>query len=192
MRIVTLPGSLRKGSYNRRLLGLAIAELEKLGAEIEAVDLCDHPLPLYDGDLEDDKGVPDEAWTLKSKIAASHGIVIACPEYNAGVPGVFKNVIDWTSRGGSNPWAGKVVGLMGASAGLWGTTRMMPHLRDIMTMLGCLIIPQQISVPQAAKVWNEAGEMTDEKLPGRVERFIGAFVATVQNHAREELSGSGD
>ncbi len=180
LRILTIPGSLRKGSYNRKLLKLAEIYLEQASVEIDRLDLRDFPLPLYDGDIESEQGLPQNAWTIKARIAAAQGILIASPEYNYGVPGTFKNMIDWTSRGGSNPWNGKVVGMMGASNGPIATWRMMPQLRATLSGLQALVIPQQVNVRDAPKVWNEQGELVDEKLPGIVEKFVKAFLQTVE------------
>jgi chromate reductase, NAD(P)H dehydrogenase (quinone) len=179
MRIATLTGSLRAGSYNRKLQALAEAELKKLNIEIDHLDLREFPLPLYDGDVEVDKGLPPEAWMLKARLAAAHGVLIASPEYNAGIPGTLKNMIDWTSRGDNQPWLGKVVGLMGATPGLWGTQRMMPQLRQVLTLLNSIVIPQQINVREAKKVWDDDGNLLDEKLPGHVEKFVQEFVRVV-------------
>lgn len=180
LRIATLAGSLRHGSYNRQLLALAEGCLERAGAEVDHLDLRALPLPLYDADTEAEKGLPPETWTLKARLAACQGVLIACPEYNASIPGAFKNALDWSSRGGSNPWAGKVVGLMGATTGLWGTQRMMPHLRQVLVALGAHVIPQQVNVREAAKVWDEGGVLLDAKLPERVERFASEFVSVVE------------
>jgi chromate reductase, NAD(P)H dehydrogenase (quinone) len=180
LRILTIPGSLRKESYNRKLLKLAETYLEQAGVEIDRLDLKDYPLPPYDGDVEADQGLPQNAWTIKARIAACHGIIIASPEYNYGIPGTLKNVIDWTSRGGSNAWLGKIVGMMGASNGPVGTWRMMPLLRASLSGLQSLVIPQQVNVREAAKVWNQQGELIDEKLPEIVEKFVKAFLNTTE------------
>ncbi|HEY3294061.1 MAG TPA: NAD(P)H-dependent oxidoreductase [bacterium] len=180
LRILTVPGSLRKASYNRKLLKLAESYLEKAGVELDRLDLCEYPLPPYDGDIEEGPGLPQHAWTIKARIAAAHGVIIACPEYNYSIPGTFKNVIDWTSRGGSNPWNGKVVGLMGASNGPFGTWRMMPQLRASLSGLQAFVIPQQVNVREAAKVWNEQGELVDEKLGPLVEKFVAAYMQTLE------------
>lgn len=176
MRIATLCGSLRRESYNRKLLVLAEKALAEQNVEIDRLDLKDFPLPLYDGDVESEKGLPAEAWTLKARIAAAQGIVIASPEYNASVPGMLKNMIDWTSRGGSNPWQSKVVGLMGATTGMWGTQRMMPHLRQSLNLLGAHVIPQQVNVREAGKVWDAEGNLLDDKLPPIVDKFVQEFI----------------
>jgi NAD(P)H-dependent FMN reductase len=181
LRIIALPGSLRKGSYNRMLLELAVVYLEQFQAELDQIDLRDFPLPPYDGDIEDATGLPQEAWTLKARIAASHGVLIAAPEYNGGVSGMFKNVIDWTSRGGSNPWEGKVVGLMGATIGPWGTWRGQPHLRQTFTILNAIVLPQTMNVPRVEQVWTKEGELLDQKLGGRVEKFVKIFLTLTDN-----------
>jgi chromate reductase, NAD(P)H dehydrogenase (quinone) len=188
MRIATLAGSLRTGSYNRKLLALAEEALQKTQVEIDHLDLRDFPLPLYDGDIEEQSGLPQNAWTLKARLAAAHGVIIASPEYNVSIPGALKNAIDWTSRGGSNPWAGKVIGLMGASNGPWGTQRMMPHLRASFQILNAHVIPQQINVREAPKVWDESGMLLDDKLPAHVEKFITEFLRVVHLLKSGEIS----
>ena len=179
LQIATLPGALRAGSYNRKLLKLADAALEAAGVALDRLDLRDFPLPLYDGDLETAQGLPAAAAALKARLAAVQGVIIASPEYNGGVPGTLKNAIDWTSRGGRQPWAGKVVGLMGATDGAWGTWRGMPHLRQSLLILNAIVIPQQINLPKASEVWDTDGNLKDGTLPPRVEKFVQAFLSVV-------------
>lgn len=179
LRIVTICGSLRSGSYNRRLLTLTEDILKKLDVEVDSLDLREFEMPIYDGDYEQEHGIPETVWKLKSRLAASHGIIIASPEYNAGVPPVLKNAIDWSSRGESPPWPAKIVGLMGVSAGAWGTVRMMPQLRETLVMLGATVISRQINVPHAGSVWDESGSLLDGKLADRVEKFCRELVRVV-------------
>jgi chromate reductase len=174
LRILTVPGSLRKESYNRKLLKLAERYLERPGIEVDRLDLSDVPFPLYDGDLEA-RGFPENVQKVKARIAAAHGILIASPEYNYSIPGTVKNFIDWSSRQG-NPWAGKVVGMLGASNGPIGTWRMMPQLRASLSGLKAIVIPDQVNVREAAKVWNEEGILIDEKLPAIVEKMVTEFL----------------
>jgi chromate reductase, NAD(P)H dehydrogenase (quinone) len=188
MRIATLAGSLRTGSYNRKLLALAEDALQKAQVEIDHLDLRDFPLPLYDGDNEEQSGLPPQAWTLKARLAAAHGVLLALPEYNGGIPGTLKNAIDWTSRGEGNPWAGKVIGLMGATTGMWGTQRMMPHLRQSFQILNAHVIPQQINVREAKKVWDESGNLLDDKLSAHIEKFIHEFLRVVHLLKSGEVS----
>lgn len=188
MRIATLAGSLRTGSYNRKLLALAEEVLQKTQVEIDHLDLRDFPLPLYDGDIEAESGLPPQAWTLKARFAAAQGILLASPEYNGSIPGTLKNAIDWTSRGEGNLYAGKVIALMGATTGMWGTQRMMPHLRASFQILNAHVIPQQINVREAKKVWDESGNLLDDKLPGHVEKFVREFLRIVHLLKSGEIS----
>lgn len=187
MRIALIPGSLRAGSFNRKLARLAEAILQEHDVETDLIDLKDHPLPVYDGDVEAADGMPDTCWKLKARIASAHSVIICSPEYNGGVPGMLKNTLDWTTRGGSNPWSGKVVMLTGASDGPWGTNRMQPGLRASFAVMGALVVPQTITVPRASTVWNEAGKLLDESLPGRVEKSIAGLLDVTRKMTAERL-----
>ena len=176
LRVVTIPGSLRAGSYNRKLLKVAEQFLEGQ-VEVDRIDLKNFLLPVYDGDFESEYGVPGEAEALKERIRAAHGVLVCAPEYNWGMAGAWKNVIDWTSRGKRQPWSGKVVGMMGATDGPWGTWRAMPQYRQTYAALGAIVLPQSFNLPYAPKVWDDAGKLVDDKLPGRVEKFVGQFLA---------------
>lgn len=187
MRIAIVPGSLRAGSYNRMLAHVAEAILQKHNCETDYVDLKDHPLPPYDGDIEATSGVPDECWKLKARIAAAHAVVISSPEYSGGIPGAFKNVLDWSTRGGSNPWDGKVVLLMGTTPGPWGTNRMMPALKQVYSVMSSIVIPQTVTIPHAEKVWDKEGNLIDETLPGRVEKVIASLLNVTQKMTAERL-----
>ena len=189
MRIITIPGSLRAGSFNRKLIQIANDLLIRSDIELETLDLKDYPLPLYDGDLEDSEGIPDNARRLQAKIAAGQGVIISSPEYNSSIPGTFKNMLDWTSRGGANPWGGKIIGLMGVTTGLWGALRGMPHLRIVMNALGGFVIPQQINIAHAEKVWDDSGKLLDDKLSSRIEKFVRVFLETTEKLHGDRRSG---
>lgn len=180
IRIASICGSAREGSYNRKLLNIADSFIELSGAEIDRIEIRDFPLPLYNADIEEQQGFSNTVWKLKSRIAACHGILIACPEYNGSIPGEFKNMIDWTSRGNYQPWEGKVIGLMGASTGLFGGVRMAPHLRQVFQILKAQVIPQQVNVREAKKVWDETGRLLDDKLPGHVEVIVKELIRIVE------------
>lgn len=187
MRIAIIPGSLRAGSYNRKLAHVAEEILKRHDGETDVIDLKDHPLPVYDGDLEESDGIPDACWKLKARIASAHSVVVCSPEYNGGTPGMLKNTLDWTTRGGSNPWSGKVVMLMGASDGPWGTNRMQPSLRASFAVMGALVIPQTVTIPRASTVWDEAGKLLDENLPGRVEKALAGLMDVTRKMTAERL-----
>src|SRR4051794_35691617 len=97
-RILIIPGSLRTGSHNAKLAAVAAHECARAGVDITRISLADFPLPIYDGDLQAKSGVPKHALNLKRMIGAHDGVLIVTPEYNASVPPLLKNAIDWVSR----------------------------------------------------------------------------------------------
>ncbi len=141
-KILVFAGSIRTGSFNARLAGLAVRELALLGIEATRVSLVDYPLPIYDGDLEAKSGPPENAFKFKRMMAAHHGVFIATPEYNASVPPLLKNTLDWVSRvreGDEPPLAAfknRVFALGAASNGSLGGYRALIALRQVLE-LGC-------------------------------------------------------
>lgn len=161
MKILAIPGSLRKGSYNRALAMNAKA-LAPEGIEVEIFDL--EGIPPYNQDLERDP--PERVKELKTKIRSSDALLFCTPEYNYSIPGVLKNAIDWASRPfDENPFEGKPVAIAGASIGSMGTSRAQYHLRQVCVGLGmyALVYPE-VFVPSADKKFESDGSITDEKL----------------------------
>lgn len=115
LKLLTISGSLRKGSYNRKLLAEAVRAFGP--AEVTDADLH---LPLYDGDLEDADGVPESVHTLVEQIKAADAVVISSPEYNKGITGVLKNAFDWISRVPGGAFKNKPTVVMSANAGRTG------------------------------------------------------------------------
>ena len=97
-KILVIPGSLRTGSHNVKLAAVAAYEFAQAGVDVTRISLADFPLPIYDGDLQAKSGVPKHAINLKRMIGAHHGVLFVSPEYNASVPPLLKNAIDWVSR----------------------------------------------------------------------------------------------
>ncbi len=97
--LLGISGSLRKGSLNTALLKAA-ASLPAEGYVLQTAGI--HGIPLYDGDLEEAEGIPVAVTALKEKIIAADGVILFTPEYNNGIPGAFKNAIDWLSRPSSD------------------------------------------------------------------------------------------
>ena len=127
-KILAFAGSLRAGSFNKTLVKLGVHAARNAGAEVTLIDLKEYPLPLYDGDLEDSLGLPENGRKLKDLFLAHQGLLLACPEYNSSISAVLKNTIDWVSRPvpGERPlgcFEGKVAGLMSASPGAFGGMR---------------------------------------------------------------------
>lgn len=159
IRVLAFAGSLRKDSWNRKLIALGAAAVRGLGADVDLLDLREVDMPLYDGDLEAASGLPAGALAFRDRIAKAAVILIASPEYNYSIPGTLKNAIDWTSRPPQQPWQGKVVGLMAASPGAVGGARMLPDLRKVLSGIGALVVPSQVSVGGADKAFDAEGKL---------------------------------
>lgn len=186
VKILAFAGSLRNGSYNRRLLPFAVAGAQSAGAEVTELDLADYPLPLMDQNLEARDGLPEPARQLKTLFKTHNGLLLACPEYNGSITPLLKNTIDWVSRkdgaeSGTLPYKNKVVALISASDGRWGGMRGLRHVREILTTLGCVVLPDQYMLSGAETAYDETGRLKDEKTRKAVEA-IGAKLAHTLKH----------
>lgn len=185
VKILAFAGSTREASWNKKLVQVAASGAREVGAEVTVIDLRDFPLPLYDGDLEAADGLPENARKLKALFMAHQGLLIASPEYNGGMSAVLKNAIDWVSRsegdeGGLAAYRDKVAGLVSTSPGGMGGLRGLVHIRQILTNIGVLVIPQQHALGGAGKAFGDDGMLTDSKTQATVTG-IGARVArTIQ------------
>ncbi len=169
MKILAFAGALRAGSFNRRLLAVAIEALRGQ-ADIDLLDLREVPMPPYDGDIEANQGLPEGARKFKERIAAAEALLICTPEYNHSIPGTLKNVIDWASRPPGNPFKGKVALLMGASPGPYGAVRGVLALRQVLTALGVLILPATVQIIRAGEAFDASGKLIDRKNAAQVEK----------------------
>jgi len=161
MKILVMAGSARLGSIHRKLAREALVELRAAGVDATLADLRDYPMPIYDGDLEADGGLPAGAKALKELARGSDGFVIATPEYNGSYPALLKNALDWISRPepGEGPlevFNGKLAGILAASPGPGGGKRVLKQLRELLGMMRLRVIPEELSFPKAN------GELTDE------------------------------
>ena len=175
MKILAFAGSMRAGSFNRKLLQAGIDALRPQ-AEIDHLDLRDLALPLYDGDLEEKEGLPAGAKAFKTRIAAAQGILLATPEYNHSVPGTLKNAIDWASRPPDNPFRGKVVLLMGASPGQFGAVRGIAVVRASLIALFAHVLPQTVMLARADQGFDAEGRLADPKVKSQVEKACAELV----------------
>lgn len=166
-RILALAGSTRRDSYNKKLVQIALEGAKRGGATTTYLDLRDIPMPLYDGDLEEQEGIPDNVRKLKELLYQHHGFLIASPEYNSSISGVLKNAIDWASRKlpeEEDPLAcfqGKIATLMSTSPGLLGGLRGLAHVRAILSDIGLIVLPQQVAVGKAAEAFDPNGMLKD-------------------------------
>ena len=171
---------MRRDSFNRKLIALAVERARSEGAEVELLDLRDLALPLYDGDVEAE-GLPAGAVTMRAAIAAANALIISSPEYNTSIPGVLKNAIDWSSRPPSQPFRGRVAGLLGATPGPFATVRMMADLRKVLSSLGVFVVPSQLGIARAGEAFSPDGRLRD---PG-LERSLEGVVREVLETARK-------
>lgn len=181
-KILAFSGSSREGSYNVRLLEVAVGGACAAGAEVTLVNLRDLNLPLYDEDFERTEGLPEGARRLKKLMLAHQGFLIASPEYNSSISPALKNAIDWASRptlgeaGELACFANKVAALMSASPGGLGGLRGLVHVRAILGNLKVLLIPEQVAVGMAHHAFHSEGGLKDTGQQKTVET-LGAKVA---------------
>lgn len=153
-RILVFAGSTRTDSINKQVARNAAGIMSHLGAHPTFLDLKDFAMPLYDGDLEENEGMPTLAKLLRRVMTAHDTIVIVSPEYNGSIPAVLKNVLDWVSRdekGGYSGAAfeGKKFALISASPGSRGGARALVHLRDIIQAAGGTVVEKTVSIGNA-------------------------------------------
>lgn len=184
VRLLAIAGSLRKESFNRKLLAVAVHAAEEAGAAVDVVEPRDLELPLYDGDLEAEHGAPESAKRLKARIAGADGLLMACPEYNHSIPGVFKNAIDWTSRGPDKVYPGKTAALLGAAPGGFGAMRALLHLRQVLTALGVWTVPAQVTVSKAGDAFDESGTLRDSATLEQVKSMVGSLLERIGRDGR--------
>ena len=172
--ILGIPGSLRRGSFNRAALR-AVQALLPSGATLEVFDLTG--IPVFDQDTEAD--LPRRVVELKAAVRAADAILFATPEYNFSIPGVLKNAIDWGSRPpGNSCWAGKPAAILGVSSGLLGTARAQYHLRQVLAGLDMKLLNKpEVMIPSAARAFDADGRLTDERALGLIPQQLQALMA---------------
>jgi chromate reductase len=180
VKVLAISGSLRKDSDNRKALQHAKRLAAAAGGDVEELDLKTLALPMYDGDLEVN-GIPDSAKTLKKRVEDAQVLIIATPEYNHSVSGALKNAIDWLTRDDSNSLAGKYAVILGVSVGIYGTVRAQAHLRQILTALDVIMLPQpQVLIGPAATAFTADGALADKVVDGRLKTLIEKTLQTVE------------
>jgi len=181
LRILVFAGSARRESFNRRLARVAVQQIAATGARATLLELADHPLPLYDGDLEAASGLPEQALKLKEVFIAHDAFVVVSPEYNSSIPALLKNTLDWVSRplpqqSGYVPFSGKAAALMSASPGNLGGLRGLRHLRDVLTELQMIVLPKQVSLPAAHQAFDSEDQLTDPSTARRMGELVGELL----------------
>ena len=178
--ILGISGSLRRGSLNSMLLANA-ARLAPTGTQVNIGSI--KGVPLYDGDVEAQSGIPEAAQKLKQQVASADGVLLVTPEYNNGIPGVFKNAIDWLSRPSSDipkVFGDKPFAVIGASPGGFGTIlaqeAWLPVLRPLRTRVW---FGGRLMVSRAGGVFDEAGNIKDEAIRTQLQQFMAGFAGFI-------------
>jgi NAD(P)H-dependent FMN reductase len=183
--IIGLCGSLRRGSVNLMLLRAAAAAAPA-GTSIEIASI--RGIPLYDGDVEAEQGIPSPVQQLKDRIAAADGLLIVTPEYNNSMPGVVKNAIDWLSRPPADVprvFRGRPVAVMGATPGLGGTALAQAAWLPVLRTLGMRPwFEGRLGVSSAGKVFGDDGRVSDAAIQDRLRTFVAGFAAFVDSQRR--------
>lgn len=182
-KILAFAGSARRDSFNKKVLAAAAAGARAAGAEVTVVDLRDFEMPLYDGDLEREKGLPDGAKRFRELLKSHDALLVACPEYNSSITPLLKNTIDWATRvegakASLDGFQGKVAGLVAASPGAFGGLRGLVVLRSLLGNIGVVVLPEQATVSKAHEAIAADGTIADPKVRESLEK-VGARVAKV-------------
>ncbi|MFI8104603.1 NADPH-dependent FMN reductase [Streptomyces sp. NPDC086023] len=184
VRLLVFGASLRAGSLNTRLAALVARLAAEAGAAVDLARLADFPMPVYDGDIEAETGLPEGALALRERIASCDAFVISSPEYNASVPGVLKNAVDWVSRVRPQPFKDKHALLVSASPSMVGGNRGLWALRVPLEHLGCRVYPDMFSLAKAHEGFTGTGDLADGALQGRLADTVGAFLRLVEADTR--------
>lgn len=176
LRVIVFAASLRKDSLNAKLIALVEQIVAKKGAEVVHGSMRDFDCPSYDGDAEEASGLPAGAQKLHDTLRDCDAFIIASPEYNASMPGILKNVIDWTSRFRPQPFNGKQGFLMSASPSMAGGNRGLWSLRIPLEHLGARIYPDMFSLAQAHEAFMDDGHLKRNTTEQRLESILTCFL----------------
>jgi NAD(P)H-dependent FMN reductase len=183
-KILVFAGSNRTGAYSGKLAACAAHALAQAGAEVTRIHLADYPMPLMDEDLEREQGIPEAAMRLGRLVAQHDGIVICSPEYNASIPPLVKNTIDWVSRISKDgarplkPWQGLVAALCSSSPGAFAGIRGLNHLRPVCMNVGMTVITEQCSVPAAHDAFDDGGALKNARSQAALDGLARVLVST--------------
>ena len=185
IRVVGINGSLRDGSYTRLAVNLALQGAEEVGVQTQLIDLREYDLIFCSGKVGDD--APPGVLRLRHEVSAAHGIFLGTPEYHGSFSGVLKKALDLM---GFREFEGKIVGLVGVSGGKMGAVHALDGLRTVGRALHAWVTPEQVSIPQAWRLFDEVGSLKDAALEERVKevgRQVARFAFLHHSHQTREF-----
>jgi NAD(P)H-dependent FMN reductase len=167
--------SLGKDSVNATLARLAAQHATRHGAAVDLASMREFDAPSYDPDIEARGEIPAGALELNRRLIANDAFVISSPEYNASMPGLLKNAIDWTSRFRPQPFHERHGLLLSASPSMGGGKAGLWALRTPLEHLGARIFPDMFTLAVAHKAFS-GDTLADPKLEQRFEQNLDAFL----------------
>jgi chromate reductase, NAD(P)H dehydrogenase (quinone) len=185
LNVLTICGSLRKGSFNA-MVARALPSLAPDGMTLKPAPSFAE-FPLYNADIQNSTGFPSPVNALADAIRAADGVILCSPEYNFGIPGGLKNAIDWVSRLPNQPFAGKPMALQSASPGPLGGARVQYDLRRAMVFLDAFTLnkPEIFIGNSASKFDEKTGELKDETTRGLIKQQLAAFATFIAQMTRK-------
>lgn len=182
--IAILPGSSREASVNRKLANAFALALRAKGASASVIEPADYPMPIYNGDEEENSGLPVETVRLAAELARHQAVILVSPEYNASTSPLLKNIIDWLSRDKeNNPYQGRIFALAAASPGGLGGIRCLSHLRDMMVSIGADTLTAQLAVGGAFQAFDDDGNLTSERPAAMMDAMCDKLITAAQRYA---------
>ena len=181
MRVLGISGSLRRDSYNSGLLRAA-ADVLPSGVDLEVFDGL-KAIPPYDADDDTELAVAPVT-ALREAIAAADAVLIATPEYNASIPGVLKNALDWASRPhATNPLRGKPAAVVGASTGMFGAVWAQAETRKVLSTIGARVVDMELPVPESEERFDASGRLVDAEVREQLAEVVAALVEAAEIRA---------
>ncbi|PZR03640.1 MAG: NADPH-dependent oxidoreductase [Archangium gephyra] len=176
MKVFAMSGSLRTGSWNTKLLNLAVPLLREKGVEVDVFDFRAANVPVYDPDTSEQQ-YPAQVTDAKERIRAADGFLLVSPEYNNGIPGALKNFIDFVSRPPrEQPWRGKVVAHLGATPGGFATLYAQAQIRQVFNSLAAWSLPGHFVISKAPEAFDDAGHLKDAARMAELDKFLSRYV----------------
>ena len=180
VRVLVFAASQRRESLNDKLASLAAEVVARQGGTVDRARFEEFDCPFYDGDVEKASGIPEGALELCRRLKAADAVVIASPEYNASMPGVLKNLIDWASRVRPQPFNGRQALLLSASPSMIGGNRGLWSLRVPLEHLGTRVYPDMFSLAQAHEALGADGQIANAMLQRRFDDTVRCFLDLVE------------